>query len=74
MSTKLEWIDADSASVGFILPGEEAADGQEVDPAEGIAVQIVGDDGVAITGTPSEIRQLALRICRATFDAERTRS
>lgn len=60
MGVHVEWVDAESANVGYAQPGEiEDAYGTE---NERPALVLHGDDAVVIEGTPAELRALVERM------------
>ena len=60
MGVHVEWVDAATARVAFVPPGEvEDSHGTENDRH---ALVLVGDDEVVIEGTPSELKALVERM------------
>jgi hypothetical protein len=60
MGVHVEWVDAESVSVAFILSGEfEDGSGTENDRH---ALVLGGDDEVVIEGTPAELKALVERM------------
>lgn len=71
MSSSLEWIEAGSVVVTPRIAGDEASDGQEVEPDD-LAVEVAsiyGGDGAIFTGSREALIELSARILEAAIHA-----
>lgn len=63
MSIRLEWMHADHIVINGLIPGETAADRQDLDlDSENIALQLLEDEGAVIVGDRQSLINLGQRI------------